>query len=211
MEAISREIHKLRSVVKAIQKYNLESEYPIAGVEQRIEQLEQQKLDKKRPAAYTLAARSQPQPQQHQQQKKNIKSQEQRQHIGNKHPRVSVPVAPAALQQNVGSANLALHQYQQPLIHSTGLLPKHQNSYMSSQAMPYSMVGPASTVTPYTGPSAGSYDVPGPSVSMVSSGNPSQVGSHPYSSKPNMLSSYYDGIATHSGLPHYYHSSYYPQ
>ncbi|KAK4275362.1 hypothetical protein QN277_018456 [Acacia crassicarpa] len=213
VEAISREIHKLRSVIKAIQNHNLESEYPIAGLEQRIEQLEKQKADKKRPLS-ALVARPQPQPQQHQQQqhqlpKKNIKSQEQKQHGSNKLPRGSVPVAPAALQLNVGSATSALHQYQQPLIQSTGLLPKHQNSYMNTQAMPQNMMGPTSTISHYTGHSAGSYDFA--SVPMGSSGNPSQVGSHHYSSEPNFSSDFYDRIAAYSSLPHYYHPSYYPQ
>ncbi|XP_054819489.1 FRIGIDA-like protein 1 [Prosopis cineraria] len=207
-EATSREIHKLRSVIKAIQSHKLESEYPISGLEQRIELLE--KEGKKRPA-YALAAKPQPQSQQHQQQqqqqhqKKNIKSQERKQHNGNKLPRVSVP----AVQQNAGSASSALHQYQLPFVHSTGLLTKHQDSCLSSQATPYSMVGPTPTISPYTGPSAGSYDFA--SVPMGSSGNPSQVGSHPYSSEPNFPSGYYDRITAYSGLPHYYRSSYYPQ
>ncbi|XP_028777861.1 FRIGIDA-like protein 1 [Neltuma alba] len=212
-EATSREIHKLRSVIKAIQSHKLESEYPIASLEKRVEQLEKQKVGKKRPLS-ALAAKPQPQSQQRQQQQhqlhqKNIKSQEQKQHSGSMHPQISVPVAPAAVQLNVGSANSALHQYQQPLIQSTGLLPKHQISYITSQAMPYSMVASTSTISPSTGPSAGSYDFA--SIPMGSSGNPSQVGSHPYSSELNFPSGYCDRITAYSGLSRYYHSSYYPQ
>lgn len=215
-EATAREIHALKSIIKAIEIHKLESKYPVANLEQRIEQLKKQKLDKKWPAPAS-AAKPQPQLQQHQQQrqqqqKKSNKrqKQKQKQHSGNKYPRTSaMAAAAAAAQKNVGGANPALHQYEQPLIQSTGLLPEHQNPYKSSQAMPYGMLGPNPTISPYAGPSAGPYGFS--SVPMGSSGNPSQVGSHLFSSEPNMPSGYYDRITAYGGLPHYYHTSYYPQ
>ncbi|KAF7815938.1 FRIGIDA-like protein 1 [Senna tora] len=195
-EATAREIHALKTVMKAIESHKLESEYPLASLEQRIEQLKKQKPDKKRPAP-TSAAK----PQQHQQQQ--TKNNLQNQNSGIKRLQTSAPVAPVAAPKNANSANSVLHQYQQPIVQPTGLLPEHQNPYMGPQAMPYG------TIPPYTAPSAGPYGFS--SVPMGSSGNPNPVASHLYSSEPNVHSGYYDRITAYGGLPHYHHPSYYPQ
>lgn len=212
-EITARETHALKSVIKVIENNELESEYPPSILEERIELLKKQKNNRKHTAS-AFSAKPQPQQQQQQQQQPKKKrqrlKQKQPQQNGNKHPRISAPVGPAVVPKNVGLANSASHQYQQPYVPPTGLLPEQLNPYMSSQAMPYGMVGPTPTISPYTGPLAGSYGFAG--VPMGSSGNPSQGGLHPYTSEPNLQSGYYDRTTAHSGygLQQYY-QHYYPQ
>ncbi|XP_054798682.1 FRIGIDA-like protein 1 [Prosopis cineraria] len=207
-EVTAREIHALKSVIKVIESYKLESQYPPAILEQQIVQLKKKKTDRKRAAPPSVKLHPQSQPQQQPQQQKK-KKQKQQKHIGNQHPRTSVQVGPSAVQKIVSVANSALHQYQQPLIQPTGLLPEQLGSYMSSQAVPYGMVGQTSTISPYTGPSVGPYDFSG--VPIGSSGNPTPGGSHLYS-EPNLQSGYYDRTTAYSGygLQQYY-QPHYPQ
>ncbi|KAF7831306.1 FRIGIDA-like protein 1 [Senna tora] len=187
-EVTAREIHALKTVIKVIVSHKLESEYPPASLEQRMELLKKQMSNRKRPGPASLTK-----PQQ--------KKKKQRQRL---YFQTSAPVGPA----NV--ANAASNQYQQPLVQPTGLLPEQLNPYMSLQAMPYGMVGPTPTISSYTGPSAGPYGYTG--VPLGSSGNPSQGGSHLYTSEPHSQPGYYDRTTASNGygLQHYY-ASYYPQ
>ncbi|KAG4935392.1 hypothetical protein JHK85_050311 [Glycine max] len=205
-ESMSREINTLRSVIKTIESYKLESEYPLASLEQHIEQLKRQKTNNKR-AAPAPAAKPPQHQQQQQQQKRNMQNQQQQ--TGIKRPRASAPVGPAAVLKNVNST---IHHYQQSLAHQSGLFPEHPNPYMSSPAMPFGMVAPTPNVPPYAGPSAGPYGHDG--VPMGPSGNPNLGGSHLSLSEPHVQTGgYYDRASTYGGigLQHYYQASYYPQ
>lgn len=199
-EITAREIHALKSVIKVIENHNLESEFPRASLEQRIEQLKKHKANVKHMAP-TSAAK----PPQHQQQQSGVKR-----------PRTSDPVGPAAVPNNISSVSSTIHQYQQPLFQSTGLLPEHSNPYMGLPAMPYGMVDPTPTISPYTGPSTGPYGLAG--VPMGPSGNPGQGDSHPNSSEPHVPSGYYDGASAYGGVSAYggfglqqYYQTSYPQ
>ena len=192
-EITAREIHALKSVIKVIENHNLESEYPRASLDQRIEQLKMQKASVKH-SAPAFAAK----PPQHQQQQSGIKR-----------PRTAAPVGPAAVVDKVNSASSTIHQYQQPHFQSTGLLPEPPNPYMSLPATPFGMVAPAPSISPYQGPSTGPFGLAG--APMGPSGNPGQSGSHPNSSEPHVPSGYYDGsVSAYGGygLQHYYQTSY---
>ena len=121
---------------------------------------------------------------------------------GFKHPRASAPVGHAAVRMNVDNGNLTMHQYRDPLVHPSGLLPEHPNPYMSSTAVPFGMVAPTPTISPYTGPSAGPYGIAG--VPIGTSGSPSLGSSHINLLEPHVQSG---GI----GLQYYYQTSYYSQ
>ncbi|KAJ7963691.1 FRIGIDA-like protein [Quillaja saponaria] len=206
-EATNKEIQALQSVIKAIESHNLESVYPRASLEQRIEQLERQKADLDRPVANS-AAKPHPQKQQQQQQKKRKQDQQQ---SGSKHPRTTAPVGPAAAQMNVCNANTTLPQYQQPHLLPAGLLQDHHSPYVSSQTMQYGMVGPTPTAASYMGPAVGAYDLAGAPVGF--SGNTGLGGSHYYSSQPQVPSGYYNVSTAYGGysLPPQCQPSYYPQ
>ncbi|KAK7320331.1 hypothetical protein VNO77_29718 [Canavalia gladiata] len=191
-EITAREVHALKSVIKVIERHNLESEYPRASLEQRIEQLTKHKANVKH-AASPFAA----EPPQHQQQQSGIKR-----------PRISAPVGSAAVLNNVTGTSSTIHSYQQPTFPSSGLLPEHRNPYTNLPAMPFGMMAPTSTISPYTGPSAGPYGLDG--VPMGLSGNLGQGVSLPNSSEPHVPSRYYDSISSYGGygLKHYYQTSY---
>ncbi|KAH1054200.1 hypothetical protein GLYMA_08G325700v4 [Glycine max] len=210
-ESTSREINTLRMVIKTIESYKLESEYPLASLEQHIEQLKRQKTNNKH-AAPTSAAKPPQHKQQQQQQQQKRNMQKQPQQTGIKRPRASAPVGSAAVLKNVNNVNSTIHHYQQHLVHPSGLFTEHPNPYMSLPAMPFGMVSPTPNVPPYAGPSAGPYGHDG--VPMGPSGNPSLGGSHLSSSEPHVQAvGYYDRASTYGGigLQHYYQASYYPQ
>ncbi|ESW18585.1 hypothetical protein PHAVU_006G053200 [Phaseolus vulgaris] len=203
-ESTAREIHTLKLVIKIIENYKLESEHLCTSLEQRIEQLKRQKTNNKRA---TPAPPAKPHhKQQQQQQKRNMQKQ---QHTGSTHPRAFAPVVPAAVLKNVNSA---MHHYQQPRVHPSGLFPEHPNPYTSSPAMPIGMMASTGKFLPYAGPSAGPYGHDG--IPMGSRGNPNLSGSHLSSSEPHVpTGGYYDRTSTFGGigLQHYYQASYYPQ
>ncbi|XP_020206548.1 FRIGIDA-like protein 1 [Cajanus cajan] len=191
-EITAREIHALKSVLKVIETHNLESEYPPESIQQRIEQLTKHKANV-RYAASAFSAK----PPQHQQQQSGIKR-----------PRLSAPVASAAVLDSVSGASSTVHHYQQPHFQSSGLLPEHLNPYMSLPNMPYGMKTPTPTISPYTGASTGPYGLDG--VSMGPSGNLGQGGSLPNSSEPLVPSGYYDSVSAYGGygLQYLYPTSY---
>ncbi|QCD78203.1 Frigida-like [Vigna unguiculata] len=204
-ESTAREIHTLKLVIKIIENYKLESEHLRATVEQRIEQLKRQKTNNKRS---TAAPASKPQHKQQQQQQKRNMQKQQQPRI--KHPRASAPIVPAAVLKNVNSA---MHHYQQPRVHPSGLFPEHPNPYRSSSAMPFGMMASTPKFLPYAGPSAGSY-YGHDGVPMGPRGNPNVSGSHLSSSEPHVpTGGYYDRTSTFGGigLQHHYQASYYPQ
>ncbi|RZB99903.1 FRIGIDA-like protein 1 isoform B [Glycine soja] len=118
-ESTSREINTLRMVIKTIESYKLESEYPLASLEQHIEQLKRQKTNNKH-AAPTSAAKPPQHKQQQQQQQQKRNMQKQPQQTGIKRPRASAPVGSAAVLKNVNNVNSTIHHYQQHLVHPSG-------------------------------------------------------------------------------------------
>ncbi|KAK7305211.1 hypothetical protein VNO77_43112 [Canavalia gladiata] len=197
-ETTAREIHALKSVIKIIENHKLESEYPHASLEQRIEQLKSQKTTIKR-AAPSPAAKP---PQHLQQQKGNMQKQNQNQ-SGIKRARTSAPFGPVAVLKNINNGNSMVHHYQKLHDHPSGLFPEHSNPYMRSSPMPFGMVATISTIPPYTGSSAGPYSFDGAPLD----------GSHLNSLEPQVPSGYYDRASTYGGigLQHYFQPSYYPQ
>ncbi|KAL5987970.1 hypothetical protein ACLOJK_035732 [Asimina triloba] len=68
-EAIAKELAAVKAVIKCIEEHNLKSEYPLDSLEKRIEQLEKEKADRKRPAPTSAA----PKAQQHQPSNKRVR------------------------------------------------------------------------------------------------------------------------------------------
>ncbi|KAL2322769.1 hypothetical protein Fmac_027148 [Flemingia macrophylla] len=208
IECTAREISTLKSVIKIIENHKLESEYPRASLEQRIEQLKKQKSNKIH-AALTSAAKLPPHKQQQQQQLQRKKQKQQQTVV--RLPRPSAPIGPAAVLKNINNVNSTMHHYQHSLPHPSGLFPEHLNPYMSSPAMPYGRVAPTPNVPPYSGPSSGPYGHDGAPTGP--SGNPGLVGAYQSSSEPRVPTGYYDRASTYGGIDpqHYLQASYYPQ
>jgi len=209
MEITDRELRVLKRVIEIIEIHKLESEYPRDGLEQRIEQLKGQdpNMKDRTPASilnqHTLQRR---------QQKRRMKKQQQQN--GNKVPRTSTSVGPAAVLKNdTNNDNSTMRQYQQPLVNPSGLFPEHPNSYKIPRATSSGMVAPILTIPSYTGPSAGPYGYGFAGTPMGLSGNPSLGGSHLSSSEPWVLSAYYGSNNFPYGVinPQHYQAPYYPQ
>jgi len=131
MEITVREMCALKSVIEIIENHMLESEYPLASLEQRIEQLKgsNSKMKDRTPASILTQRRLQLC-----KQKRSIKKQQQ--NGMKKIPRTSTSVGPAD--------------------DSTICQP---NPYTSSPATPSGMVAPAPTMPSYTGLSSGAYGI----------------------------------------------------
>ncbi|GAU44073.1 hypothetical protein TSUD_368840 [Trifolium subterraneum] len=189
-EIKSRQIRSLKSVIKIIETYNLDSEFPRASLEKRIDEVDKQRWVGVKPAAPAFAAN----PLRHQQQQLS----------GLKRPLTSPPFGPPPVLNNVGSANSALHQYQQQLLPrfpSTSLLPDHPNPYMSMPpTMSFGIKAPSPTVSSYTGPSTGPYGLDGVPMAPTPSSNLNQVGSRPNSAQPQVFSGYYAPMAASGNL-----------
>lgn len=184
-EIKSREIHALKSVIKVIESYNLDSEFPRASIERRIEELSKQRKVGGKPVAPAFAAM----PLQHPQQQLS----------GIKRPLTSAPFGPAPVLNNAGGTPSTIHQYQQPHFQSTSLLPEHPNPYMSMPpTTPFGMKAATPTVSSYTGPSTGPYGLDG--VPMGPIGNLNQGGSHPNSSQPQVMPGYYVPMGPNGNL-----------
>ncbi|KAG7957832.1 hypothetical protein I3843_11G194900 [Carya illinoinensis] len=213
-EAAAREVGAIKSVIKVIESHNLDSEYPRANLEKRIEMLEKLIANRKRPAQAHPMKPQQPQQQEPKKQKKHLqpkKEQQQQQQSQSKRPRTAALVDNVAVPLVVGGVSSTIHEYQQPHTRVTGSLPDCSAPYVSSSAAPYGMVGQTPTIAPYTGSSGRRYGFPGNPVGFT--GNPSPVGSHLYSSEPYLTSDYYDRPTAYSGydVPPEYHPSYYPR
>ncbi|CAJ2633835.1 unnamed protein product [Trifolium pratense] len=189
-ERTSRQIHSLKSVIKVIETYNLDSEFPRASLEKRIDELNKKFLVGVKPTAPAFAAN----PHQHQQQLSGLER-----HL------TSIPFGPPPVLNNVGGANSTIHQYRQQLLprfQSTSLLPDHPNPYMSMPppTMSFGMKAPTPTVSSYTGPSTGPYGFGGVPKAPTPSSNLDQVGSHPNSAQPQVFSGYYAPMAASGNL-----------
>ncbi|KAL7130848.1 hypothetical protein ABFS83_13G160000 [Erythranthe nasuta] len=73
-EAAMKEISSLKSVIKCIEDHNLESQYPKAELVTRVEKLEKEKADRKRPAAAPVPKPQQPVKQQQQNANKRMRA-----------------------------------------------------------------------------------------------------------------------------------------
>ncbi|KAF8410834.1 hypothetical protein HHK36_003371 [Tetracentron sinense] len=187
-EATAKEIAALKAVIKYVGDHKLESQYPRENLEKRVEQLEKQKADRKRPAAAPATK-----PQQHQ--------------PGNKRPRQAAP-PPASKPVACGTSTAPL--IQRANLQPSGLLPNQVSPYLSSSAGPYGLAGSNPSVAPYMNSSAGLYGLSG--TPMGFAGNLSPTRSHLYSSESLTTPGYYDRSTTYGGygLPPQYRPSYYP-
>lgn len=130
-EITDREMHALKLVIEIIENHMLESEYPLASLEQRVEQLKGSDANMKNrtPASFLTQRRLQ-----RRKQKRSIKKQKQ---IGMKKvPRTATSVGPAD--------------------DTTICQP---NSYTRSPATPSGMVALAPAMPSYTGLSSGAYGI----------------------------------------------------
>ncbi|CAK8538891.1 unnamed protein product [Lathyrus sativus] len=116
-EIKSREVHALKSVIKVIESYNLDSEFPRASIEQRIDELNKQRRVGGKTAAPGFASKP---------------TLQQQQLSGIKRPLTAAPFGPAS----------TIHQYQQPHFQPTSLLPEHPNPYTSMPPAPFGMKAP---------------------------------------------------------------------
>ncbi|KAI5432861.1 truncated FRIGIDA-like protein 1 [Lathyrus oleraceus] len=179
-EVKSREIHALKSVIKVIESYNLDSEFPRASIEQRIDELyKQRRVGGKTAAPAAFAAKP------------------QQQLSGIKRRLTAAPFGPAS----------TIHQYQQPHFPPTSLLPEHPNPYTSMPPAPFGMKAPTPTVPSYTVPMATNGNLnqsvshpnssqqplvmPGYYASMGPNSNLGQGGSHPNPSESRVMPGYY--------------------
>ncbi|KAK6947030.1 Frigida-like, partial [Dillenia turbinata] len=202
-EATAKEVSALKSVIKHIEDYNLESEYPKGNLEKRVEQLEKQKAERKRSAPTA----SKPQQSQRIEQLEKQKAERKRpasapaskpqysqqkqpktwQMSGNKRPRVAdhspVSVAPVAAVPTIAA----------------GLWPERSAQYLSSSAGHYGLAGTSSAIG-YFGSSAGLYSLGGTPQDFP--GNPSPARSRLYSSEALTASGYNNTILSITvGLP----------
>ncbi|OMO83688.1 Frigida-like protein [Corchorus capsularis] len=182
-EATAKETGALKAVIKVIEEHKLEAEYSKEGLQRRIEQLEKQQADRKRPPAAPAA------PQQPAKKKKQAQGKQQK--SDNKHPRTSAFVS---------GATSAVPAFQQSHLHSAGLVTDHSAAYMTSQAGRYGLATSIPAVAPYAGSSA--YGLA--AAPMGFSTNPNPAAPHLYP---------YDRLATYGGygVPPQYHPSYHPQ
>lgn len=173
-------------MIKVIETYNLDSEFPRASIEQRIDELNKQHRVGGKTAAPGFAAKP--------------RLLQQQQLSGIKRPLAAAPFGPASVLNNIGSATSTIHQYQQPHFLPTSLLPDHPNSYTSMPPAPFGMNAPTPTVSSYTVPSTASpYGLDG--VSMAPNGNLNQSISHPNASQqPLVMPGYYASMGSNSNL-----------
>ncbi|XP_038897630.1 FRIGIDA-like protein 1 [Benincasa hispida] len=176
-EATAKEVGALKSVIRLIEEYKLDSDYPRVNLEKRIEQLEKQQANRKRPAGASPVMAKQKQPQQPQQakqrfkkQKLQVKKQMPRQVPINR-PRMAAPVGSAAVPNLVGVGNptyppylpsaglvadLAAPYQQQSLLQPAGLLPNYPVSYAQSHLQPAGLL-PEQHPAPFESSSAMAY------------------------------------------------------
>ncbi|KAK4439725.1 FRIGIDA-like protein 1 [Sesamum alatum] len=193
-DAAMKEISALKSVIKCIEDHGLESQYPKDELVARIEKLEKEKADRKRPAAAPV-----PKPQQQgKQQKQN----------GTK--RMRAAAGPSAFKRKT-TANSGVHSSQPSSVKRAGLLPDHAAPYLSSPSGAYGMAGSLVAAAPYVGSSADLYGLSGAPVGFSGNLNPSV--SNPYPSETHAQPGYYDRAIGYGGydVPPQYHPAYYPQ
>uniref|UniRef100_A0A5B7BCW5 FRIGIDA-like protein n=1 Tax=Davidia involucrata TaxID=16924 RepID=A0A5B7BCW5_DAVIN len=193
-EATMKEVSALNSVIKYIEDYNLDSEYPKENLVKRIENLEKEKADRKRPAPKPL------QP-----------SKPQKKQSGGKRPRTTAAAGPAAVPRSVAAPSSTVPPFQPPHLQVAGLLPNGPAPHLGSPDGPYGLAGSTPAVAPYLGSSAGLYGLAGTSLGFM--GNLAPTVSHQYPSETHMPSGYFDRPIAYGGygLPPQYHPSYYPQ
>ncbi|KAM1228000.1 hypothetical protein ACFX2J_007146 [Malus domestica] len=185
-EATAKESGALKSVIKVIEDLKLESEYPPAFLQKRLEQLEKEKADSKRNAVASAAKPLQLRQQQKQQTVKEPAKKLKQQLYGNKRPRMTAPDGSAAVSINVNDA---------------GLL----------RAYSLSGIAPAPPAATYAGSSAGLYGFSGGQMGFP--GHPAPTSTHLSLSEQYVPSGYYNQPTTYGGYgaPPKYHPSYYPQ
>lgn len=191
-EATAKELAAMRAIIKCIEEHNLESEYPRAPLEKRIEHLEKQRADKKRPASGPVPA-----------------DRNQHQHPGNKRQR------PMGMRPTSSTTPSNAMNHLQPM----NSVVDRFSPYMSSAAQ-YGLVGVNPTVPSYMTSAAGPYGLGSNPASSYSLGEtPSSYGMnhspsrpHLYSSESHLAAGLYDRPMSYGGhgVPPSHRSLYYP-
>ncbi|KAG8386047.1 hypothetical protein BUALT_Bualt03G0108400 [Buddleja alternifolia] len=187
-EAATKEISALKSVIKYIEEHGLESEYSKDELVKRVEKLEKEKADRKRPATASV-----PKPKQQVNQPKQN---------GNKRMRAV----------DRASAFKRKQPSQPSSVNRAGLLPDHHAApYLNSSAGPYGTAGPLVPSAQYVGPPADVYGLSGSQ--MIFHGNHNPSTSNPYPSETHAQPGYHHDRAMAYGAydPSQYHPVYYPQ
>ncbi|KAF5203170.1 Frigida-like protein [Thalictrum thalictroides] len=190
-EAIAKETAYLKAMIKCIEEYKLESQYDRQSLDKRIEQLEKQKVERKRPIVTgpSPVFRSQ------QNQQMQLQNGNKRLHMeGSK-------IADSAMNTFAPSSQMHL----QP----TGLLREYVAPYLSSSSH-YSLAGTTPTILPPYMSEAGGPSVGAASLNVNTNQSPSLP--HLYSSESHLPSSIYDRSLAFGGyglLPSYGSSHFY--
>lgn len=172
----------MKAIIKCIEEHNLESEYPRGVLDKRVEQLEKQRADKKRPASGPMQA-----------------NRNQQQHPGNKRQR---PTSSTTL-NHLQSMNSVVDRFSPYMSSSAqyGLVGTNAtSSYMTSAAGPYGL-GPIP---------ASSYSLGENPVNYGLNHSPSRP--HLYSSESHLAGGLYDRPVNYGGhgVPPSHRSLYYP-
>lgn len=190
-----KEISALKLAIKCIEDHGLESQYPKDELVTRIENLEKEKAERKRPATAPVAK---PQ-QQAKQQKQN----------GSK--RMKPVGGPSAFKRKPPPNSVRLSQASS--LQRTGLLPDHAALYHSSPAGAYGMTGSLVAAAPYLGPPTDFYRLSGAPMGFSGNLNPSTSNPYPSETHAQVQPVYYDRAVGYGGydVSSQYHQAYYPQ
>ncbi|KAK6149382.1 hypothetical protein DH2020_016907 [Rehmannia glutinosa] len=193
-DAAMKEISALKSVIKCIEDQGLGSQYSKDELVKRIEKLEKEKADRKRPPAAPAPKPTRQVKQPKQNGSKRMKSAASPSAFKRKHPPNSVgpPTQPSS-------------------VNRAGLLPDHAVQYHNSPAGAYGMAGSLVAATPYGAPSTDPYALSGAPLGYSGNLNPSA--SAPYPSDIHAQPGYYDRAVGYGGydVQSQYHPLYYPQ
>lgn len=189
-----REISALKSVIKCVEDHGLESQYPKDEMLMRIEKLEKEKADRKRPAAAPVFKPQQPPKQQKYNGGKRIKS----------------AAAPSAFKKKF-NGNSGFRPPQPSSMKRVGLLPDHAAPYLGSSSGAYGMTGSLVVAAPYVGSSADLYGLSGAPLGYSGNLNPST--SNNYTPETHAQPGYYNRAVGYGGydVSSQYPPVYYPQ
>lgn len=193
-DAAMKEISALKSVIKCVEDHGLEAQYPKDEMLMRIEKLEKEKADRKRPPA-APGPKSQQLP-------------KQPKHNGGK--RMKAAGAPSFKRKLHG--NSFVRPLHPSSVMRAGLLPDHAAPYHGSPSGAYGVAGSIVAAAPYMGSTADLYGLPGAPLGFSGNLNPST--SNPYnSSETHAQPGYYNRALGYGGydVSSQYPPVYYPQ
>ncbi|KAH6778577.1 hypothetical protein C2S51_009889 [Perilla frutescens var. frutescens] len=193
-DAAMKEISALKSVIKCVEDHGLEAQYPKDEMLMRIEKLEKEKADRKRPPVVPVL--------------KSQQLQKQPKHNGSK--RIKAAGAPSAFKRKLHGNPVVRPLHPSPVMRA-GLLPDHAAPYLGSPSGGYGMAGSLVAAAPYMGSTANLYGLSGASMGFSGNLNPST--SNTYTSETHAQPGYYNRAIGYGGydVSSQYPPVYYPQ